>query len=77
MEDISPLIKEACDLAERPIDVVQTKDGKHIVLFMALNEPPPPKGDTIKEAIEKFIEYMKARPKKDLPVVDFTGLEEI
>lgn len=61
------LLARAAELAGRDIEVEKTKDGKYIVLFMSMTESPPPKGATVNEALEKFIEWAEARPKKELP----------
>lgn len=53
------LIDKAVALAEREIEVVETADGKYIVLWMSFTQGPPPKGDTEVEALESFIEYME------------------
>jgi len=50
----------ADELAGRPVEVEQTKDGKYIVLFMQFSQPPPPKGDTPEEALTGFIKKMEA-----------------
>lgn len=54
------LIKEASDLAGRPVDVQQTRDGNFIVLYMCFGKKPPPKGTTPEEALERFIAFLKA-----------------
>jgi len=57
---MSGLTEEAKKLVEdlekdgTVLEVDQTTDGKYIVLFMAFECPPPPKGDTIDDAINKF-----------------------
>lgn len=53
------------ELAGRPVEVEQTRDGKFVVLWMNFVESPPPKGDTEEEALEKFVAYMEARTLKD------------
>jgi hypothetical protein len=64
---MSELMARAVELAGRDIEVEKTKDGKYIVLFMSMTESPPPKGATIDEALEKFIAWAEARPKRELP----------
>ena len=55
------LYSKAVQLAGRSIEIEKTKDGKYIVVFMVLGHSPPPKGDTEKEALEKFIEWSAIR----------------
>lgn len=64
---MSELMLRAAELAGRDIEVEKTKDGKYIVLFMSMTESPPPKGSTADEALEKFIAWAEARPKRELP----------
>lgn len=66
------LYDRAEQLAGRPVEVEKTKDGKYIVLFMALGHSPPPKGDTEKEALEEFVSWLsiKAASKSSLPEID-------
>ena len=67
MEDcLKDLYKEAEALAERPIEVVKTKDGKYIVLWMSFSSLPPPKADTINGAVQLFVEYMREKKKAGL-----------
>jgi len=61
------LYAKAVELAGREVEVERTKDGKYIVLFLSFNESPPPKGATPDAALEAFIAWAEARPKKDLP----------
>ena len=78
------LQERANELAGREIEVERTKDGKYIALFMAFNESPPPKGATPDEALELFVAWAEARPKRELPEEipvgydddDDTGLSE-
>ena len=69
MTQIEKLLKEASDLAGRSVEVVSTKDGRYIVMFLSMEDLPPPKGDTAHEALEGFIQYMKNRKSLDLPEV--------
>ncbi len=58
---MSTELQERADaLAGRPVEIVQTKDGKYIALFMQFGQPPPPKGDTREEALSGFITKMEA-----------------
>lgn len=59
--------ERANELAGREIEVERTKDGKYIALFMAFNESPPPKGSTPEEALDLFVKWAEARPKRELP----------
>jgi hypothetical protein len=56
-------------------EVEQTRDGKYIVMFMSFNCPPPPKGDTPEEAIEKFKEYRKTHEDRINPDLPPTEME--
>lgn len=55
------LYEKARALAGRDVVVEETTDGKFIVLWMAFEESPPPKGDSEDEALIKFIEMMGKR----------------
>jgi len=55
------LLKQAEELAGRPVDVEQTRDGQYIVLYMAFEKSPPPKAVTPRGALEGFIEMMLKR----------------
>lgn len=69
-EDVKPLTSpqmEAERLAGRPIEVVKTIDGKYIVEWFSYSAPPPPKADTVCDAIDGFINHIKglSQPPKD------------
>lgn len=49
-------------LINREPEIARTTDGKFIVLFMRFGFPPPPKGETEQEALEKFIKFYKENP---------------
>lgn len=55
------LLKQAEELAGRPVEVESTTDGKYVVLYMAFEKSPPPKSDTEEGALVAFIEMMKKR----------------
>lgn len=57
---LEELMAKASELAGRPIDVQQTKDGQYIVLYMCFGKKPPPKGATPDEALTRFIDYIRA-----------------
>lgn len=61
------LLAKAAHLAGRPVEVEKLRDGSYIVLFMSLTGPPPPKAATPEKALENFIVWMEAMPKRDLP----------
>jgi hypothetical protein len=48
----------AKDLAGRPVEVEKLPTGKHIVMWMAFERPPPPQGDTEEGALKNFISMM-------------------
>lgn len=54
-------LKRASDLAGREIEVSETRDHQYVVLYMDFNNPPPEKGKTEIEALEKFIHMMEER----------------
>lgn len=56
------LYAKVAELVGRPVEVERTKDGKYIVLFMALGFPPPPKGDDEKGALEAFLSWAEGIP---------------
>lgn len=60
--------KEAEDLLGHELEVEETGDGKHIVLFMNFELPPPPKGDTPEEAYKVFSAWYRdlLKEKKEL-----------
>lgn len=58
---LDTLLEEASALAGRPVEYDETTDGKYVVLFMQFDQSPPPKGDTPLEAVQLFIDYMKAK----------------
>jgi hypothetical protein len=72
------LYQKAKELAGRTVEVEKTTDGKYIVLFLVLGKSPPPKGDTEREALEKFIEWGKDMPVhlSSLPEEDLHGNQE-
>jgi hypothetical protein len=70
------LYKRAAELAGRDVEVETTKDGKHIVLYMVFNQSPPPKGNSERDALEKFIEWAEKQPPKVLPEVDLPVSDE-
>jgi hypothetical protein len=59
------LLKQAEQLVGRPIEVDKTSDGQFVVLWMNLNQSPPPKGKTPEEAVKNFIDYAAAMPKEN------------
>ena len=67
MEDsLKILYEEAEALAERPIEVEKTKDGKYIVMWMSFSSLPPPKGDCVEDALDLFIKYLTEKKKAGL-----------
>lgn len=66
------LYKEAERLAGRPVEVEQTEDGQHIVLWMSFVANPPPKSTSEAKALAVFIDMMLQRKGSDdnLPEVD-------
>lgn len=42
----------------RRVEVAPLVDGKYAVEYFNFNTPPPPKGDTIEEALELFLSYL-------------------
>lgn len=77
---MSGLTQEAEALIDRlkgegtTLELDQTQDGKYIVLFMAFKCPPPPKGDTKEDAINKFAEWYESTYKSYLRA---NSIEEI
>lgn len=66
--------KEAEALLGRELEVEMTDDGKHIVLFMNFELPPPPKADTPEGAYKAFSDWYRGLPDEkkappDLPPV--------
>ena len=59
MDNLSAAIEKAIG---RPFEVEKTQDGSYIVLFLAFEKLPPPKGKTPEEAMEKFLEWHKSMP---------------
>jgi len=64
------LYAQAAELAGREVEVVPTRGGQKVVLFLVMGISPPPTGCDEKEALEKFISWAKERPIADLPEVD-------
>jgi hypothetical protein len=68
---LEELYAKAEQLAGRPVEVDQTKDGKFIVLWMSFGRSPPPKADTEVLALEGFIEMMeRVKPGSEVPEED-------
>ena len=60
MEDyLKKLYEEAEELAGRSVEVEKTRDGKYIVMWMSFSSSPPPKGDSVEDALSLFIGYLK------------------
>lgn len=59
------LHKRAAELAGRDVEVEQTTDGQHIVIFMRFDKSPPPKAPTAQEALALFISWMEAHKQSE------------
>lgn len=74
MEDfLKNVYDEAEKLAGRPVEVVQTNDGKYIVEWLSFSDSPPPKADCPADALDGFIKHMrslKALPDDQVPVIE-------
>lgn len=76
-QDLHQLVEEASFVAGRPVELQQTKDKKWIVLYMCFGQKPPPKGDTEREALTLFIDYLRAsRPIDPGTDSDFEELQK-
>lgn len=42
----------------RKVEVVSLKDGRFAVEYFNFNTPPPPVGDSVEDALAKFLEYL-------------------
>lgn len=69
-EDGKVLLEKVKVLLDREVEIQKTEDGKYVVLYMSLVSPPPPKGDSKKEALEKFIKWYEEKGKTILPEYD-------
>jgi hypothetical protein len=67
---------EATALLGRDFEVDRTKDGKYIVLYMNFNSPPPPKGESELDAVERFITWFKDRKDIGLPELEESNSAE-
>ena len=56
------LLALAAALAGRPIEVVDTTDGKYVVEYLNYNHAPPV-GDTPMQAVTLFINFMEEHPR--------------
>lgn len=68
------LVARAECLTGYPVDVEKTQDGKFIAMFMRFGAGPAPKGDTAIEALQRFIDWYHALPKRELPDQDLGKL---
>lgn len=62
MTRLQELSIEAKHLLGRVPDIETTEDGKYVVLFMSFMTNPPPKGDSVEDALEKFVTWFKSLP---------------
>jgi len=74
---LDDLLLEASALLDRPVEVQKLRSGKFSVLYFSFGAPPPPVAATAEEALEKFIEWYKAMPVRELEDIDENVLKEL